>query len=394
MMKIGIVLARPPGYSETFFNSKIKGLQENGISVVLLVQEAEATFSNCKVVKQAKVYKFLPMQIVQSILVLVRLLPNLNQVVAFCHLEKKAGTSFPILFKKLMLNAHILKQTQLDWLHFGFATLTLGKENCAASIGAKMGVSFRGYDIHTYPKKYPDCYKALWTKVNKVHSISSYLIKEAQSIGMPTSINNVCIPPAVQLELLPQQQKRNSNSLEFVTVARLHWIKGLDISIKALGELDKMGYSFVYHIIGAGTTKQLERYQYLAMLNGIGDKVVFHGKKSHKETLELVNGATFYLQPSLNEGFCNAVLEAQALGKICIANNVGALPENIENTKTGYLVDSKTPQAWVEKIVAVLSSSEAELSEVKEAAIKRVKNNFLQDQQNEAFYNFYTTEEV
>ena len=32
-MKIGIVLSQTPGYSETFFNSKIKGLLKNGVDV-------------------------------------------------------------------------------------------------------------------------------------------------------------------------------------------------------------------------------------------------------------------------------------------------------------------------------------------------------------------------
>ena len=33
--KIGLVLPNVPAYSETFFNSKIKGLQENGFDVIL-----------------------------------------------------------------------------------------------------------------------------------------------------------------------------------------------------------------------------------------------------------------------------------------------------------------------------------------------------------------------
>jgi len=32
---IGLVLPNTPAYSETFFNSKIKGLQENGCEVIL-----------------------------------------------------------------------------------------------------------------------------------------------------------------------------------------------------------------------------------------------------------------------------------------------------------------------------------------------------------------------
>ena len=40
-MKIGIVLSSTPAYSETFFNSKIKGLQKNGFEVVLFVNSKD-----------------------------------------------------------------------------------------------------------------------------------------------------------------------------------------------------------------------------------------------------------------------------------------------------------------------------------------------------------------
>ena len=35
--KIGLVLPNVPAYSETFFTSKIKGLQKNGFEVILFV---------------------------------------------------------------------------------------------------------------------------------------------------------------------------------------------------------------------------------------------------------------------------------------------------------------------------------------------------------------------
>ena len=40
-MKIGIVLSSIPAYSETFFNSKIKGLQKNGFEVVLFINSKD-----------------------------------------------------------------------------------------------------------------------------------------------------------------------------------------------------------------------------------------------------------------------------------------------------------------------------------------------------------------
>ena len=49
-MKIGIVLAKTPSYSETFFISKIEGLIQKGFDVTLFVQEKAPEFNTCKVV--------------------------------------------------------------------------------------------------------------------------------------------------------------------------------------------------------------------------------------------------------------------------------------------------------------------------------------------------------
>ncbi len=57
-----------------------------------------------------------------------------------------------------------------------------------------------------------------------------------------------------------------------------------------------------------------------------------------------------YVQPSLNEGFCNAVLEAQAMGKLTIASNVGGLPENIVDGKTGWLFENLSSESLAQQI--------------------------------------------
>src|SRR5690606_11765013 len=75
----------------------------------------------------------------------------------FCQLERKDKRSLSYIFKGLIVNQFILSK-ELDWLHFGFATMALGRENIAAVIGARMAVSFRGFDIAIYPIKYPNCY--------------------------------------------------------------------------------------------------------------------------------------------------------------------------------------------------------------------------------------------
>ena len=69
----------------------------------------------------------------------------------FYKLEKISNRSKKLIIKKIILNLHIINEKKTDWLHFGFATQAIGRENIAKAIGAKMAVSLRGFDIGCIP---------------------------------------------------------------------------------------------------------------------------------------------------------------------------------------------------------------------------------------------------
>jgi len=399
-MKIGIVLSSPPGYSETFFTSKIKGLQANGIEVILFVQNSKNNFSLCEINKAPKVYKNYPF--LQAFLIglkLIALITYSKTIYRFIRLERNDKSSWSSIIKKTFLNNHILKQ-KVDWLHFGFATQALGSELVAKAIGAKMAVSFRGFDINVYPLKHLNCYAKVWDNVDKVHSISSYLLQKAYSLGLSKEVPFKIITPAVDLQKSPRlinnvvtersrSDDENKKPVKIVTIARLNWIKGIDIALSTMKILKEEGIDFKYNIIGGWKSKDIERYLYQVYQLGLGDEVTFLGKLTHKDALQKMNEASIYLQPSLNEGFCNAVLEAQALGKLCIASDVGGLPENIQNNKTGWLVPKSNTEALANKIIEVVHFSEKDKQLVSKNAQQRVKNYFTIERQQNYFVEFY-----
>ena len=392
-MKIAIVLSSTPGYSETFFTSKIKGLQENGFEVILLVQEYSDNFNLCKVYKAPKVYANSKVwQLLLTIWVLLTMIPFFNTVFRYIKLERKEKTTWLQLIKNIYLNSHILKR-KVDWLHFGFATQALGSELVAKAIGAKMAVSFRGFDINVYPLKHPNCYKTVWTHVDKVHSISNYLLMKATELGLSKEVPYKIITPAVDInkisEVKSQIPKTDVEIINFVTIARLNWIKGIDVSINAMKILKEKGFRFTYQIVGASKNKDIERYQFQVYQLGLTNEVSFIGKLSHKETIHQLESASIYLQPSYNEGFCNAVLEAQALGKLCVVSDTGGLPENIENNVTGWLVPKNNPKALANKIEFVINLTKIEKQEISENAQHRVKEYFSIEKQQQEFVEFY-----
>src|SRR5690606_21642918 len=92
-----------------------------------------------------------------------------RRVFNFVKIERRLDRTWFQIFKNLYTNSHLLK-ADLDWVHFGFATIALQSESVAEAIGAKMAVSFRGYDITVYPESHSGCYNLLWKQVDKVHS--------------------------------------------------------------------------------------------------------------------------------------------------------------------------------------------------------------------------------
>ena len=227
-MKIGLVLAQPPGYSETFFNAKIQGLQQHGVQVTLYCQKKSRDFSLCTVKTFPGKPKNPLLLMISFFKVGMSLLPYWKRIFKWYRLEKKNGMIEFIT--KLYLNAPLLK-ADLDWLHFGFGTMALGRESLAKVIGAKMAVSFRGFDIGIYPIKHPNCYQKLWEYLDQLHVISNDLHQLAIKEGLPSTIPVVKISPAIDVNFFKPEQtvpQETSSPLKLISVGRLHWKKGLE----------------------------------------------------------------------------------------------------------------------------------------------------------------------
>lgn len=388
-MKIALVLASPPGYSETFFNSLIKGLIKEGHDVTLYTGYTNKSYNKCKHVTHPVVYKSYIVQVFFMIYRGITLLPNFKTVKTFYNLEKKEGTPVKRIIEKIYINASLLKYKG-DWIHFGFATTALQREFVPAATGTQMAVSLRGYDMNVYPLKYPHCYDVLWKQVNKVHSISKYLLNKAHNLGLDKTKPFQVIYPSVNLENLPQLNDQSvRNKFKIITIARFSWIKGIELLTDVVLILKNKRVDFEWILIGSGTTTDKERFLFDINQKHLTQHLINLGECSHEKTLEILGDCDLYVQTSLNEGFCNAVLEAQALGIPPVAFNVGGLSENISDKKTGWLIEPYNVHAMADQIIDALALSETEKVIISKRAIKRVQDNFNLESQMQTFHEFY-----
>ncbi len=389
-MKIVLVLSSPPGYSETFFRSKIKGLQAQGHELILVTGPSQRTFDLCKHIKHPKRYRNMLRQLAAMFWVLLGLLPHAAKVYRYWQLERKQQTPAKRILEKIYLNARLL-QCQADWLHFGFASMALDRELVAEAIGAKMAVSLRGYDIGVYPLKHPQAYDLLWKKVDKLHSISKDLLQKAYALGLSKNLPYQIISPAVDVDKLAAVKISNrQDKIQLLSVARLNWIKGLDVLIETAYQLKQKGLNFHWKVIGGGTAAENERYAYHIYEKQLKDFISLLGPQSHGQTLARMQKAHLYIQSSYTEGFCNALLEAQAMGKLCVAFNRGGIRENIQDNYSGWLVPEIDAEQLTNQIMQVCALPESQRRQVQQQAQQRVQSQFNLEQQQKAFHQFYT----
>ena len=390
-LKIGIVLSSVPGYSETFFRNKIKGLQDNGFEVVLFADYAPKNDSHfpCKIIaaddfngNAIKVFKNSCRMLFNAFFKHPRRSFRLYQ------LDKKDRIGLNKRLKSIILNQFLLQES-LDWLHFGFGMLASGRENVAEAIDAKMAVSFRGYDLYLSPLKHPGCYDLLFKKKVRYHVLSEGMKQTLKDYHINEDHIQV-ITPAIDTQFFSPQMKtvpKDNTIINIVTVARLHWKKGLEYTLEALAKIKQKQIKFKYTIIGEG--EEQERLVFAAHQLGISDEICFAGKLSPMEVREKLENSSIYLQYSIQEGFCNAVLEAQSMGLLCIVSNAEGLDENVLDEITGWVVPKRQPEVLVQKIIAVMQMSKAEQQAITTHAISRVKETFNLERQNRLFKEFY-----
>jgi colanic acid/amylovoran biosynthesis glycosyltransferase len=385
--RIGIVLPSVPGYSETFFRSKIVGLKKNGFDVVLFVKNPKgAKGFICPVYVHPKIAKNGLIRFIQSFtLFFTLILKAPKPTFRLISLMRSKGFSLLQGVQSAVIGSAILPH-KLDWLHFGFATPAIQREFLGPAVGAKVAVSFRGFDLNQTPLQEKDVYKLFWPYVDKVHSISNYLVKKAHAIGLPESTPYKIITPAINAsEFISDPPSVKPNTI--LLVSRLHWIKGIEHVLKAIQLVRQSVKDIEVTIVGEG--EERERLIFAAYQLGILDCVNFIGRQPHSRIKHYMQSNEIFVQFSFQEGFCNAALEAQAAQMLCIVSDAEGLQENVLDGQTGWVVPKRNPEALANKILEVMAMPYTKKQEVRLAARKRIEADFRIEKQEQAFVDFY-----
>jgi glycosyltransferase involved in cell wall biosynthesis len=111
------------------------------------------------------------------------------------------------------------------------------------------------------------------------------------------------------------------------------------------------------------------------------------GHVSSRETVHrLLAEATVLALPALCEPFGLVVTEAMSHGLPVVASNTDAIPEIVEDGRTGYLVERGDAPALADRLASVLASPE-QARAMGQAGLKRVRERFMWSQVCQRLYD-------
>ena len=141
-------------------------------------------------------------------------------------------------------------------------------------------------------------------------------------------------------------------------VGRVQPLKGLDLAVEALAEIDDAVLWAVGGPSGTEGPGELERVQKLAAELGVADRLLIVPPRPHHELADYYRAADVCLVPSRTESFGLVALEAAACGTPVVAASVGGLRSIVSDGETGLLVDGRDPLEWATAVALLLDDHE------------------------------------
>jgi len=163
----------------------------------------------------------------------------------------------------------------------------------------------------------------------------------------------------VNLDKFLFQEFPESDTVDFLFVARVMKEKGIDEYIEAARNIKKTHSNAVFHVLGECN----EEYKTIVDEETKRGNIVYHGRVNNILDYEKISQCT--IQPSYYpEGMSNVILEAAASGRPVITTDHPGCREGVDDGVSGFIVpikDAKTLEQSIEKILAMTLEERKEM---------------------------------
>ena len=362
-LRIGLFVPTFPQASETFIVTKVLKLLELGMDVQIFTYKESASWdafgalANRDDVRR-RVHVLPPA--VRSLSdarkfpdALTHSLAHPRSLARYvAHTWRTRHETRQSFLKSLYLRMHFVGYP-LDVLHIEFDAQGLGIADLKEFLGCHILYSARGtFQQLSVLDSTPDACEYLFRYVDGYHVISRFLEANTRSLGLDPSVPTWLIEPAIDLTLFrPSRRVPRDLALpvRMISVGRLSWEKGHEFALEAVARVRQAGIPVDYTIYGAGPYREPLLHA-IAQL-GLGDCARLGGALRREDVPRAFEQADIMVHAALAEGFCNSVIEAQAMELPVVASDAGGLPENVDDRVTGFIVPRRDVDAMAGRLI-------------------------------------------
>ncbi|KAK4513952.1 uncharacterized protein ATC70_005959 [Mucor velutinosus] len=164
----------------------------------------------------------------------------------------------------------------------------------------------------------------------------SHTSKENTVLRAALSPRHVSVIPnaVVASQFLPDPTAPDPNYITIVVISRLVYRKGVDLLIAIIPRICEM-YKNVRFIIGGDGPKRIDLEQ-MREKHLLHDRVELLGPIKHHEVRNVLIQGNIFLNTSLTEAFCIAIVEAACAGLFVVSTKVGGVPEVLPSHMINY----------------------------------------------------------
>ena len=180
----------------------------------------------------------------------------------------------------------------------------------------------------------------------------------------------------------------SSDTLKVTTVGGIAHTKGQHDVIKAMALLRNTVPRIIYNIIGE--VRDISYLNYLKSLIcefKLSEKVMFYENIDDQKKNEILSSTDVYIQPSHEEGFCFAFLEAASLVPRIIGTDTGSIGKVCEHDIGAFLVSPSKPQQLANAILNLMAKELT--SDLMQMRQQRLLNTFSVDVYLDAHETLY-----
>ncbi|GJQ84946.1 hypothetical protein Trydic_g547 [Trypoxylus dichotomus] len=134
------------------------------------------------------------------------------------------------------------------------------------------------------------------------------------------------IPNAVDTyTFTPDVSKRPESNITIVIVSRLVYRKGVDLMAHVITQMCSKYPDINFLIGGDGPKRWL--LEEIRERQGLQHRVTLLGSLEHSQVRDVLNQGHIFLNTSLTEAYCMAIVEAASCGLLVVSTEVGGIPE-------------------------------------------------------------------